>query len=231
MNNTPELIVMLTLNDRTAENAYEIFDRCKDAKAKIWGFKEEGLPPERMKELYSYMKERGKTTALEVVAYTEDLCMKGAELAAECGCDILMGTTFSDRINDFCKRAGLKYMPFVGEVSGRPSILDGSVEKMIGDAALYLQKGVYGIDLLGYRYLNDASALIEEFVSKTDAPVCIAGSVNSYARLDEIKRISPWAFTIGSAFFENRFGDGFAEQIDGVYDYINAEHPNARREN
>ena len=56
MKNIPKLIVMLTYNDMTVKNAYEIFDRCKDSKALYWGFKEEGLPPDKMKELYAYMK-------------------------------------------------------------------------------------------------------------------------------------------------------------------------------
>ena len=66
------LIVMLTNNDKTVDNAYEIFEKCKDSKAKCWGFKEEPLPLEEMKKLYTYMKKCGKTTFLEVVAYTEE---------------------------------------------------------------------------------------------------------------------------------------------------------------
>ena len=72
---TPELVVMLTHNDRTVENAYQLFETCKDTKAKYWGFKEEPLPPEQMKELYAYMKACGKITSLEVVAYTEEECL------------------------------------------------------------------------------------------------------------------------------------------------------------
>ena len=79
--NTPELIVMLTYNDLTVKNAFDIFEQCKDSKAKYWGFKEEGLPLEQMKKLYAYMKECGKTTGLEVVAYTEEECLAGAEMA------------------------------------------------------------------------------------------------------------------------------------------------------
>lgn len=56
MSKHPELIVMLTHNDRTVENAYEIFDACKDTKAKYWGFKEVGIPLDEMKKLCSYMK-------------------------------------------------------------------------------------------------------------------------------------------------------------------------------
>ena len=164
MNNNPELIVMLTYNDRTVENAVEIFDQCKNSMAKFWGFKEEGIPLEQMKELYAHMKECGKTTVLEVVAYTEEECMRGAEMAVECGCDILMGTLFFDSINNFCKENGLKYMPYVGKVTERPSILEGTVEGMIEEANRYLEKGVYGFDLLGYRYTGDAVDLIKRFV-------------------------------------------------------------------
>ena len=48
MSKHPELIVMLTHNDRTVENAYEVFDSCKDTKAKYWGFKEVGIPLDEM---------------------------------------------------------------------------------------------------------------------------------------------------------------------------------------
>ena len=110
-----QLIVMLTHNDKTVANALEVFEKCKDTKAQFWGFKEAPLPLSEMKELYAYMKTCGKTTFLEVVAYTEEEGMAGAKVAAECGCDVLMGTCFSDAINAFCHEHGLKYMPFAGK--------------------------------------------------------------------------------------------------------------------
>jgi hypothetical protein len=73
-----ELIVMLTHNDLTVENAYEIFEQCQDTKALYWGFKEQPLPIEEMKRIYSKMKECGKRTVLEVVAYTEAEGREGA---------------------------------------------------------------------------------------------------------------------------------------------------------
>lgn len=88
---TPSLIVMLTHEDQTVQNAYEIFDAYKDSDAEYWGFKEEPLPLSQMKDLYAYMKSCGKKTVLEVVAYTQAECMSGAKMAAECGCDLLMG--------------------------------------------------------------------------------------------------------------------------------------------
>lgn len=57
---TPSLIVMLTHEDQTVQNAYEIFDAYKDSDAEYWGFKEEPLPLSKMKDLYAYMKSCGK---------------------------------------------------------------------------------------------------------------------------------------------------------------------------
>lgn len=220
MDNRPTLVVMLTFNDETVSNAYELFDQCKDSKAEYWGFKEKPLPFEQMKQLYAYMKKCGKKTVLEVVEYTEKECLEGAQMAVECGCDMLMGTVFFDSVNELCKKHGLRYCPFVGELSERPTVMNGDVEKMIADAKEYLSKGAYGIDLLGYRYTGDAAKLIERFVSEVDAPVCVAGSINTYERLDEIKRIRPRAFTIGSAFFNNCFGGDFCRQINAVCDHM-----------
>ena len=214
------LIVMLTHKDQTVLNAHAIFEDCKHSKAQYWGFKEKALPPAEMKMLYDCMKACGKTTILEVVEYTEDKCLDGARLAAECGCDILMGTLFFDSVNAFCQAHHIKYMPFVGEVTERPSILNGSIESMIEEARSYVEKGAYGIDLLGSRYTGDPLELNRQLVSQLDMPVCIAGSIDSYDRLDELKEIAPWGFTIGGAFFEKKFGDDFCEQIDNVYDYI-----------
>ena len=220
MENNLNLIVMLTHNDLTVNNAYEIFEECKNSKAKYWGFKEHNLPIEKMRELFQYMKKCGKKTFLEVVEYTEEKGLEGAKMALECGCDTLMGTLFYDSINEFCKANNLKYMPFIGQVEERPSILRGNIDKMVDEANEYIKKGVYGIDLLGYRYVGNAEKLNEKVVLNVNAPVCIAGSIGSYEQLDKLKNIKPWAFTIGSAFFENKFGDNFCEQINNVYDYV-----------
>lgn len=220
MNTTPKLIVMLTHNDHTVENASEIFESCKNSKAQYWGFKEKPLPISEMKSLFSRMKSCGKTTFLEVVEYDEESGLHGAKIAKECGCDILMGTVFFDSINQFCKENNMKYMPFVGQITNRPSILEGSIEDMISEAKEYLAKGVYGFDLLGYRYTGDPVKLNNAFVQAIEAPVCLAGSVDSYERLDEDIEANPWAFTVGSAFFDEKFGTDFHKQINNVCNYM-----------
>ena len=224
MNRIPELIVMLTLNDKTVMDAIEVYEGARNSKAKFWGFKEEPLPEDQMKKLVGMMKDDGKTTFLEVVDYTEEGCIKGAEICARCGFDVLMGTLYFDSVKKICDDNGIRYMPFVGELSGRPSVMNGTIEGIIKEANdLVDQKGLTGFDLLGYRYTGDAVKLNNEFVKNVRGDVCLAGSVNSFKRLDEVKATGAWAFTIGGAFFEKKFGENltFGEQIDVVIDYMN----------
>lgn len=226
MKNIPELIVMLTHHDRTVTDAIEIFENAKNSKAKYWGFKEVGIPEDQMKLLVDKMKAEGKVTCLEVVDYTEEGCVESAKLCARCGFDILMGTLYFDSVKKVADEAGIRYMPFVGELSGRPSVLNGTIQGIINEANnLVDTKGLTGFDLLGYRYTGDAVKLNEEFVKNVRADVCLAGSVSSFQRLDEVKATGAWAYTIGGAFFENKFGEGltFGEQIDVVIDYMNKD--------
>ncbi|MBT3319125.1 MAG: hypothetical protein HN948_00945 [Clostridia bacterium] len=221
MKEIPKLIVMLTHNDKTVKDAIKVFKACKDTQAQYWGFKEAGLKKSKMKRLVKMMKAAGKTTFLEVVDYTEQGCIEGAKVGIECGFDILMGTMYFDSVRDIVKEAGMMYMPFVGEITGRPSILGGTIEGMVGEANSLIEKGVDGFDLLAYRFTGDPEELIKRFVDEVNLPVCIAGSIKNFERLDLMKDVSPWTFTIGSAFFEKDFGDlSFADQIEVVCDYM-----------
>jgi len=215
-----ELIVMLTHHDMTVKNAIDVFTQCKDTKAKYWGFKEAGLDRDSMKKLVGLMKAAGKTTFLEVVAYTEKECLDGAKVCAECGFDFLMGTLYFDSVNEYTKRHKLKYMPFVGTITGRPSVVTGTIEGIIEEGKRCVSKGVFGIDLLGYRFVGDCVRLNSEFVRQVPLPVVLAGSVDSMERLKEVKDTGAFAFTIGSAFFENKFGGTFAQQIDKVIGFM-----------
>lgn len=216
-----ELIVMLTHNDYTIANALAVFTACKDTPAKYWGAKEQGLPREELKQLFSVIKESGKYAVLEVVSYDEESCLAGAQLAIECGCDLLLGTVYFDSVNQLCHENHLKYFPFVGQVSNRPSILGGTLEEILQDAEDFVRNGVDGFDLLGYRYCGDRCNLCRTFVHESKVPVCLAGSINSYERLEEVKAYSPAYFTIGGAFWEHRFGDDIPAAIESVCRYMN----------
>jgi hypothetical protein len=220
----PELIVMLTYNDKTVENALELFNKMKDTPVTHWGFKDVGLPPKDMKKVVDSMNAAGKTTYLEVVSLTEEEGLTGAKLAVECGFDILMGTVFFDSINDYLKDKPVKYYPFPGHVHSHPSILDGTIEEIVQHARDMEAKGVDGMDLLTYRYTGDAPKLLREVVKATGVPMVSAGSIDAYERIAEVRDTGAWGFTIGTAFFEKKFiPDGsFQDNMMAVWDWLQA---------
>jgi hypothetical protein len=218
----PELIVMLTYNDQTVENALDLFDQMKETPVSHWGFKDVGLPPQEMKKVVDSMNAAGKTTYLEVVSLTEEEGLSGAKLAAECGFDILMGTVFFDSINEYLKDKPVKYYPFPGHVHSHPSILDGTVEEIVQHTRDMVDKGVDGLDLLTYRYTGDAPALLKEVVAATQLPIVSAGSIDSYDRIAEVRDTGAWGYTIGTAFFEKKFiPDGsFRDNMMAAWDWV-----------
>ena len=218
----PELIVMLTYNDKTVENALDLFNEMKDTPVTHWGFKDLGLSPEKMQKVVDSMNAAGKTTYLEVVSLTEKEGLSGAKLAVECGFDILMGTVFFDSINDYLKDKPVKYYPFPGHVHSHPSILDGTIEEIVQHARDMESKGVDGMDLLTYRYTGDAPTLLKEVVKATSVPIVSAGSIDAYDRIAEVRDTGAWGFTIGTAFFEKKFiPDGtFSQNMMAVWDWL-----------
>jgi len=218
----PELITMLTYNDETVPNAREIFEECSDLSCRYWGFKDIGLPKTEMIDLVNLMKEKGKTTFLEIVSLSEEECMAGARVAVECGFDYLMGTVFHEKVFNFIKEQNLKFLPFCGKVTGHPSVVEGTIQDTIADAVRLQEYGVDGFDLLAYRFVGDPEKLASQFLKEIKIPVVIAGSISSFQRLDKIKELNPWAFTIGTAFFDKKFvhEGSFREQMKKVIDYL-----------
>lgn len=217
-----DFIVMLTNNDQTVKDAIEVFDSAKDLDVQHWGFKDVGLPVPEMKKLVKNMKDAGKTTYLEVVSYEEDECKAAAELAMECDFDWLMGTIYYPSVGEMVK-GKIKYMPFCGRVWGSPSKLGDEIDGIIEDANRLKGMGVEGINLLAFRFIGDPLALIDRFVKEiVDIPICLAGSINSYERLDLMKKVNPDFFTMGSALFAKKFvPDGsFRDNLKAVADYI-----------
>ena len=218
----PEFILMLTYNDQTVKNSLRLFRDCKDLPVMHWGFKDVGLPPKKMKELFNEMKKAGKTTYLEVVGLTEEDGLNGAKLAVEAGCDVLMGTVFYDSIQNYLKDKPIKYFPFPGRIHGHPSILNGSLDEIVAHAKFLESKGVHGLDLLTYRYLGDAPLLLQKVVNEVSIPIVSAGSIESIHRISEVMKTGAWGFTIGSALFDKKFAPNgsFAENIQVVTNWL-----------
>lgn len=216
-----ELIVMLTKDDKTLKNAISLFESAKDSKAKFWGFKEQGLEKNELEKLSALIKKANKTPVLEVVAYDEQSGIEGAKMAKLLGCEILLGTCFFESILSFCKENKIAYFPYIGEIFARPSVLKGDAKTMIKEADNYAKMGVSGVNLLAYRHESiDGASLAKSISKEIKAPLCVAGSIDSYEKLAVIKEIAPRFFTIGTAFISSVFGASLSEQINKVCKYL-----------
>jgi len=221
-NPKPELIVMLTHHDQTVPDALELFKLSKDYPIKHWGFKDVGLPPKEMQIVATAMKDAGKVTFLEVVSLSEEEGLRGAKLAVDSGFDILMGTVFFPSIGEYLKDKPVRYYPFPGHVHSHPSILDGSIDEIVAHANELEENGAHGLDLLTYRYNGDAPRLLKEVVESTRIPIVSAGSIATFERINEVWEAGAWGFTIGSAFFEQKFvpGGSFEENVWAVSHWL-----------
>ena len=143
----PELIVMLTYQDRTVPDALDLFQRTREYPIAHWGFKDVGLSAEEMKIIVEAMKDAGKTTFLEVVSLSEQEGLGGAQLAVELGFDILMGTVYFPSISEYLRDKPVRYYPFPGHVHSHPSILDGTIDEIVAHARQLEAHGAHGLDL------------------------------------------------------------------------------------
>ena len=216
---TPELIVMLTWNDKTVPDAAEIFEQCRDLPANIWGFKDVGIEYGEMKKLAALMKAAGKTVYIENIERDEDVILRCADLCIDCGVDFMSGGKYYDSARDRLHGAGLGYEPTLGNLTGRPAVLKGTIEEITEEAHLLMQKGIAGVGIASYRYDGDSVALMKSITAQ-GIHLCVAGSIDSFQRVDEITACGVASFTIGSAFFEHKFGGSFREQVSAVLEYL-----------
>jgi len=218
----PELIVMLTHQDRTVQDALQLFERTQDYPITHWGFKDVGLSPKEMQSVVTAMKAAGKNTFLEVVSLSEEEGLSGARLAVDLGFDVLMGTVFFPSIGEYLKDKAIKYYPFPGHIHSHPSILDGTIEEIVAHACELESYGAHGLDLLTYRYAGNAAHLLNQVVKATQVPIVSAGSIATFERITEVWDSGAWGFTIGSAFFEKQFvPDGsFEENVLAVCNWL-----------
>jgi hypothetical protein len=217
------LIVMLTHSDKTVTNARKVFESACDIPVDFWGFKDVGLPRDEMVPLVRDFKDAKKKVFLEVVSYSEAECMRGAELAVNMQCDYLMGTLFYPSVWAYLRESAVTYLPFVGRVSGSPSILEGTARDMIEEARKYMALGVEGFDILAFRQKSNPEMLARKFVAEIPAKVVIAGSIGSYERMQFVEDIGSWGFTMGSALFDKAFvphGE-FSDNLKAVVSAMN----------
>lgn len=216
-----ELIAMLTHNDKTVDDAREVFAVSLDAPTTHWGFKDTGLSAHELGLLAQDMKQAGKTVHFESLEEEESKCLAAAEFAVANDLDYLIGMAFHPSVAALLADTAVGYLPTCGARSGIPRMLHGSVDEIVGDA-LRVRPDSDGVTLSLYRWTDgDPAELGAAFIAAVPAPVVITGSINSTARLDEIARLAPWGITVGSALFDDVFGTGtFAAGLQWMRDYL-----------
>ncbi len=201
-----EFIFMLTWHDATVPDALAVYDEIRSLPFKYVGFKDIGQPTPVLRRLAEEMHADGRVAMLEVVSEHVDAELRSIAAAREIGVDWVLGGTHAVEALPLLDGSGLRYCPFPGTVVGHPSVLTGTIEGIAESArSLGALPGVHGLDLLAYRFGGDVERLIKEVVAASAGPVIAAGSIDTLERIQGLDRLGAWAFTVGSAIFENRF--------------------------
>ncbi|AZV78250.1 cupin domain-containing protein [Parasedimentitalea marina] len=199
-------IFMLTRNDKTVEDAEQHLKTALAAGVHHIGFKDVGLPFERLKDLNAAIKAGGATSYLEVVSLDKESEIASAKAAAEIGVDILLGGTNVDAVLTVLAGTDIQYFPFPGQIEGHPSVLAGSIDEVV-DSAVELagREGVHGLDLLAYRSTENVTGLMAAVCAAVKKPVIMAGSIGSRERIEIVRRSGAAGFTIGTAALDGDY--------------------------
>jgi len=222
-----EFIFMLTHHDVTVSDALEVVEKIKDTGLSSIGCKDIGLTSQQYIDLFNKFRKYGMKSFLELVTYDEREHFRGVDLAIELGADNIIGgmPRYTQKTLDYLKKkeSRIKYFPYIGTIADHPCILQGSIAEIIKDGREAESLGADGANLLLYRYKGDQKELLKEVTRKLQLPIIVAGNVNTFEQIDELKRDNIWGFTIGGAVFEKKFvGDGEAEaQIVSVLNQLN----------
>jgi len=199
-----EFIFFLTYHDRTVPTADRVFHDVKDLGVKNVGFKDVGIPINRLRKLRREIDAAGLTSYIEIVSEDGASIRRSAQAAVELQVEYLIGgySEYAVDVREITRRSGIKFYPYVGQVSEIPGVLRGSIEEIVADAKRKQDMGTDGIDLLAYRYRGDAEELLDPVVNAVEIPVIAAGSNNSLERIRRVIHAGAAGFTIGTAIFD-----------------------------
>ena len=203
-------IFMLTRNDRTVPDAAQHLQTALKLGVRHVGFKDIGLPVAQLKALNQTIQSAGATSYLEVVSLDRESEIASAKAALEIGVNVLLGGTRVDDVLPIIAGRDVQYYPFAGQISGHPSVLEGSMDEIVASAkALCARDGVHGLDLLAYRFKNgskeDISALMKAVCAAVSKPVYMAGSIDTAQRIAIVKEAGAAGFTIGTAALDGKY--------------------------
>ena len=203
-----DFIFMLTRQDQTVVDALEVFAEIRPLGLRHVGFKDVGVDKRTLHALDQAIKAAGATSYMEVVSTSPEAALQSARVAAEIGIDRLLGGTSVAEILAIIKDCAIAYYPFPGRPVGHPTKLGGTARLVEDQCRRFREMGCAGVDLLAYRATEadplDLVKAARRGLGAKGGLIC-AGSVDSPARIAELKAAGCDAFTIGSAAFDGSF--------------------------
>ncbi len=200
---------MMTSGDRTVGDCLDVIGEVADLGLRHIGFKDVGAAPDVLDALHRRIKDAGATSYLEVVSLTPESTRQSARAARRIGVDRVLGGGAAAIVLDAIAGAGIEYFPFAGRAEGHPTALLGSPEEIAADCRRADALGCAGVDLLAFRATAAIPLdLVRSARRALSGKLIVAGSIDSPARVRELRALDVDAFTVGTALFERRFVPG-----------------------
>jgi len=220
-----DFIFMLTRQDQTVVDALEVFAEIRPLGLRHVGFKDVGVDKRTLHALDQAIKAAGATSYMEVVSTSPEAALQSARVAADIGIDRLLGGTSVAEILAVIKDSAIAYYPFPGRPMGHPTKLGGTAKLVEDQCRRFREMGCAGVDLLAYRATEadplDLVKAARRGLGAKGGLIC-AGSVDSPARIAELKAAGCDAFTIGSAAFDGSFSPRKGRLTSQLQDIIAA---------
>lgn len=202
----PDFIFMLTRNDRTVAHARAHLETALAAGVRHIGFKDVGLGVPALADLTARLRAAGAVSYLEVVSLGHDDELRSVDMGIRLGVDNILGGRHVASVLPRLAGRKIGYFPFVGQVHGHPSILEGTADEIAASAArLTRHPGVSGVDLLAWRHAGDVPAIIAAVCQASAKPVIVAGSIDRPDQIAMLASAGAAGFTVGTAALDGRF--------------------------
>jgi hypothetical protein len=206
-----DFIFMLTRDDATVANAFEIVESTRPLGLKHVGFKDIGAEPETLRRLACAIREAGASVWMEIVSTSREDEIRSIALGRDLGVDFLMGGVGAEEGVRILDGSATRYLPFAGEPVGHPTKLGGTAETVEARCRAIADLGCAGVDILAYRAteaepLDLVAACRRGFSDK--GLVVVAGSIDCAERVAAVRAAGADAFTIGTAAIACAYAPG-----------------------
>jgi hypothetical protein len=216
-------IFMLTRNDRTIDDAYDLLHLIRPVGLKHIGFKDVGAPPAVLERLATAIRSADATSYMEVVSTTPQSCLASAKLARELGVDRLLGGTEVEETLSLLDGSDTEYYPFPGKPTGHPTKLGGTAEDVEADCSTFAASGCAGCDILAYRATEAEPIDLVRAARRGLGPnkqVIVAGAVTSFEQIRAVKQAGADAFTIGTAVLDGSYSPSKGSILSQLRDVL-----------